>query len=87
MTLPQSCLGTTLLPPLVRLNASPFKTPATLKRLAGSSRKLAEIKAIAASILNQGILINTSGLQQAKDRPEIANIVITPLRQDSCPFA
>jgi Fic family protein len=45
--------------------------------LASSSRKLAELKGIAASIPNQGILINTLGLQEAKDSSEIENIVTT----------
>jgi len=38
---------------------------------------LAELKGIAASIPNQGILINTLGLQEAKDSSEIENIVTT----------
>ncbi|MDO8312110.1 MAG: Fic family protein, partial [Sideroxyarcus sp.] len=40
-------------------------------------RKLAELKGIAASIPNQGILINTLGMQEAKDSSEIENIVTT----------
>jgi Fic family protein len=48
-----------------------------LRRLASSSRKLAELKGIAASMPNQGILINTLGLQEAKDSSEIENIVTT----------
>ena len=48
-----------------------------LKQLANSSRQLAELKGIAASIPNQGILINTLGLQEAKDSSEIENIVTT----------
>ena len=52
-----------------------FDTPAILKKLASSSRKLAELKGIAASIPNQGILISTLGLQEAKDSSEIENIV------------
>ena len=54
-----------------------FDTPAILKKLASSSRKLAELKGIAASIPNQGILISTLGLQEAKDSSEIENIVTT----------
>jgi len=38
---------------------------------------LAELKGVAASIPNQGILINTLGLQEAKDSSEIENIVTT----------
>jgi Fic family protein len=49
----------------------------TLKQLASASRKLAELKGVAASIPNQGILINAIGLQEAKDSSEIENIVTT----------
>jgi Fic family protein len=42
-----------------------------------SSRRLAELKGIAGSIPNQDILINTLGLQEAKDSSEIENIVTT----------
>lgn len=62
---------------LENLDARRFETPAILKLLASSSRKLAELKGIAASIPNQGILINTLGLQEAKDSSEIENIVTT----------
>jgi Fic family protein len=66
-----------MLPPLEALDASRFDTPAILKKLASSSRRLAELKGVAASIPNQGILINTLGLQEAKDSSEIENIVTT----------
>ena len=66
-----------LLHPLEQLDAARFDTPAILKKLASSSRRLAELKGIAASIPNQGILINTLGLQEAKDSSEIENIVTT----------
>lgn len=62
---------------LQNLDARRFESPAILKLLASSSRKLAELKGIAASIPNQGILINTLGLQEAKDSSEIENIVTT----------
>jgi Fic family protein len=65
------------LSPLEQLDAGRFDTPAILKKLASSSRALAELKGIAASIPNQGILINTLGLQEAKDSSEIENIVTT----------
>ena len=65
------------LPPLEHLNPARFETSAILKKLASSSRKLAELKGIAASIPNQGILINALGLQEAKDSSEIENIVTT----------
>ena len=63
--------------PLEQLEAARFDTPAILKKLASASRALAELKGIAASIPNQGILINTLGLQEAKDSSEIENIVTT----------
>ena len=66
-----------MLHPLEQLDATRFDTPAILKKLASSSRRLAELKGIAASIPNQGILINTLGLQEAKDSSEIENIVTT----------
>ena len=62
---------------LETLDARRFETPAILKLLASSSRKLAELKGIAASMPNQGILINTLGLQEAKDSSEIENIITT----------
>lgn len=63
--------------PLETLDPARFDTPAILKKLASSSRRLAELKGLAASIPNQGILINTLGLQEAKDSSEIENIVTT----------
>ena len=65
------------LSPLEALNVARFDTPTILKRLASSSRALAELKGVAASIPNQGILINTLGLQEAKDSSEIENIITT----------
>jgi Fic family protein len=63
--------------PLEQLDVARFETPAILKKLAISSRRLAELKGIAGSIPNQGILINTLGLQEAKDSSEIENIITT----------
>lgn len=63
--------------PLQQPNPSRFDAPAILKRLASSSRALAELKGIAASIPNQGILINTLCLQEANDSSEIENFVTT----------
>lgn len=62
---------------LAALRAERFDTAPILKKLASASRKLAELKGIAAAIPNQGILINTLGLQEAKDSSEIENIVTT----------
>lgn len=63
--------------PLETLDPARFDTTPILKRLASSSRRLAELKGMAASIPNRGILINTLGLQEAKDSSEIENIVTT----------
>ena len=59
------------------LNVARFESPEILKKLALSSRRLAELKGIAGSIPNQSILINTLGLQEAKDSSEIENIITT----------
>jgi len=67
----------TTIPPLLHLPPTRFETPAILKQLAKASRKLAELKGVAASIPNQGILINTLGIQEAKDSSAIENIVTT----------
>src|SRR5437773_1198658 len=67
---------TTILP-LNHLPPQRFETPTILKKLAAASRQLAELKGVAASIPNQGILINTLGMQEAKDSSAIENIVTT----------
>src|SRR3954462_11688235 len=63
--------------PLTHLDRRRFETTAILKRLAAASRNLAELKGVAASIPHQGILINTLGMQEAKDSSAIENIVTT----------
>jgi Fic family protein len=65
------------LPPLDQLEPERFDTPAVLKRLSAASRQLAELKGIAASIPNQRILVNTLGIQEAKDSSAVENIVTT----------
>jgi Fic family protein len=65
------------IPPLWNLSPSRFERPDILKRLNAASRNLAELKGVVASIPNQGILINTLGLQEAKDSSAIENIVTT----------
>src|SRR5882757_2983001 len=62
---------------LSTLSASRFDRADVLKRLTAASRGLAELKGVAASIPNQAILINTLGLQEAKDSSAIENIVTT----------
>jgi Fic family protein len=63
--------------PLWQLPAARVERPDILKKLTTASRRLAELKGVAASIPNQGILINTLGLQEAKDSSAIENIVTT----------
>ena len=48
-----------------------------LKKLAAAHKALAELKGIATSIPNKNILINTLGLQEAKDSSAIENIITT----------
>lgn len=63
--------------PFTALNPSRFERPDVLKKVTAASRQLAELKGVAASIPNEGILINTLGLQEAKDSSAIENIVTT----------
>ena len=63
--------------PLTRLRPSIFESALVLKKTATAGRKLAELKGLAASMPNQGILINTLALQEAKDSSAIENIVTT----------
>jgi len=60
------------LPPPVDL-----ETKAILKKLPEAHRHLAELKGAASTIPNENILIQTLGLQEAKDSSEIENIVTT----------
>lgn len=53
------------------------ETKAVLKRLPKAHAALAELKGIASTIPNQIILINTLGLQEAKDSSAIENIITT----------
>jgi len=46
------------IPPLEQLDPARFDTAPILKKLASASRHLAELKGVAATIPNQGILIN-----------------------------
>ena len=58
------------LPPKVDLETLPI-----LKALNRATRSLGEVKGRAPVIPNQGILIDTLSLQEAKDSSEIENIV------------
>lgn len=73
-SLPQPVVS---LQPLGRLRAHDFESAAVLKATAMASRRLAELKGLAAGMPNQGILINTLALQEAKDSSAIENIVTT----------
>lgn len=59
------------------LTASRFDTAPILKQVGKAARQLAELKGVARSIPNQSILINTLGLQEAKDSSAIESIVTT----------
>lgn len=54
-----------------------IETKAVLKKLARAHQALAELKGIAVSIPNEGILISTLSLQEAKDSSAIENIITT----------
>ena len=54
-----------------------LETKAVLKSLPAAHAALAELKGIASTIPNQIILINTLGLQEAKDSSAIENIITT----------
>jgi Fic family protein len=62
---------------LSTLRSRDFETTAILKAAVGASRKLAELKGVADTIPNQGILINTLAMQEAKDSSAIENIITT----------
>ena len=74
--------------PLHELDASRFETPAIFKKVTAASRALAELKGVAATIPNQGILISTLTLQEAKDSSAIENIITThdELYREDVPF-
>lgn len=54
-----------------------FETKKVLKALPAAHAALAELKGVSATIPNQNILINTLGLQEAKDSSAIENIITT----------
>ncbi len=66
---------------LSNLSKLPLKknveTKRILKKTAAAHRALAELKGFASSIPNKNILINTLGVQEAKDSSAIENIVTT----------
>jgi Fic family protein len=54
-----------------------IETVSVLKKAAKAHRALAELKGISHTIPNQGILINTLSLQEAKDSSAVENIITT----------
>lgn len=54
-----------------------LETKAVMKKTAAARSALAEVKGAAASIPNEGILISTLSLQEAKDSSAIENIITT----------
>lgn len=63
--------------PLAHLSPAAFETPRVLKATVRASRRLAELKGVAAAIPNQAILIDTLSMQEAKDSSAIENIITT----------
>lgn len=55
----------------------PYESSVILKKLASAHRYLAELKGVTASIPNQGILLNTLALQEAKASSAVENIITT----------
>ena len=54
-----------------------IETKSVLKKLTNTHRALAELKGIVVTIPNENILINTLGLQEAKDSSAVENIITT----------
>jgi len=88
MHVPKTCIETipvmhpsqrpyNALPALHQLSAARFENATLLKKLVSAHRHLAELKGLVQSMPNPGILVNTLGLQEAKDSSEIENIVTT----------
>lgn len=55
----------------------PLETPAVLRALVAAHRHLAELKGVARSIPNEGLLVSTLSLQEAQSSSEIENIITT----------
>src|SRR6185312_4334645 len=69
--------GDTGIPLIAQLDPKRFDSAGILKQVAAASRQLAELKGITVGIPNREVLINTLGLQEAKDSSAIENIVTT----------
>jgi Fic family protein len=66
-----------MIPPLDALDPARFERPELLRAVARAARSLAELKGVAASLPNSGILLSTLPLQEARDSSAIENIVTT----------
>ena len=65
------------LPPLPLTDPSVLETREIWVALTEAHRHLAELKGLCESLPNQGILLDTLGIQEAKDSSEIENIITT----------
>ena len=65
------------LPPLPLKDTAPLETRGVWEALTAAHRHLAELKGLCESLPNQGILLDTLGIQEAKDSSEIENIITT----------
>ena len=67
----------TKLPPLPLAGLASLDTREVWAALTEAHRHLAELKGLCESLPNQGILLDTLGIQEAKDSSEIENIITT----------
>ncbi len=65
------------LPPLPLKSTSSLETREVWTALTAAHRHLAELKGLCESLPNQSILLETLGIQEAKDSSEIENIITT----------
>src|SRR5690349_5692226 len=65
------------LSPLPLKNVAALDTREVWSALTEAHRHLAELKGLCESLPNQGILLDTLGIQEAKDSSEIENIITT----------
>lgn len=63
--------------PTLPIDESALETVRVFKALTGAHRYLAELKGVAKSIPNEGILISSLTMQEAKDSSAIENIITT----------
>jgi Fic family protein len=63
--------------PLETISAGRFETSTVLTRVASAAQFLGELKGVTTFLPNEGILINTLSLQEAKESSAIENIVTT----------